>query len=164
MKHSSYKDIQRARNLAVDMFAEHRAVSDVARYVGFSRQTVSRWHSVWEKQGPEGLKVGTPGPVRGLGDEQLEQVKQALLEGPRAHGYDTELWTLDRIIGLVLAKTGIRYSQTHIWRLLKRLGWSCQKPERKARERDEAEITRWKAQGWPRIKKGRKKQEQDSSF
>ena len=76
-------------------------------------------------------------------------------KGPEAFGFDTELWTLARIAAVIEQLTGVRYHPGHVWRLLRRLGWSPQRPARRATERDEAEIARWRAQEWPRIKGGR---------
>jgi transposase len=76
-----------------------------------------------------------------------------LLQGPRRHGYRTELWTLARVADLIAAKFGVRYHPSAVWHILRAMGWSCQKPERRARERDELAIQRWRQDDWPRIKK-----------
>jgi transposase len=90
-----------------------------------------------------------------LSDVQAAQVEQALLAGAQANGFATDLWTLDRVAQVVEHLTGVRLARASVWRLLVgRLGWSLQRPERKARERDEEAIARWVAYEWPRIKKG----------
>jgi transposase len=76
-----------------------------------------------------------------------------LARGACQHGYATELWTLKRIGRLIASHFGVAYEQSGVWRLLRALGWSCQKPERRARERDDEAVVRWRAQEWPRIKK-----------
>jgi transposase len=76
-------------------------------------------------------------------------------KGPQAFGFDTDLWTLGRIAEVIERLTGVGYHPGHVWRLLRRLHWSPQRPARRASERDEAEIARWRAQEWPRIKGGR---------
>src|ERR1017187_2581620 len=76
-----------------------------------------------------------------------------VLKGPIAQGYRTNLWTTARIAGLVEREFGVSYHPDHIGRLMHSLGWSPQKPERRALERDEEEIERWKQEEWPRIKK-----------
>ncbi len=65
----------------------------------------------------------------------------------------TKLWTLPRIAELIACKFGAEYDQSGVWRLLRRLGWSCQRPERRARERDQAAIVQWRQKDWSRIKK-----------
>jgi transposase len=75
------------------------------------------------------------------------------MRGAIAHGYPTELWTCTRIADLIRVEFGVDYHRDHIGRLLHDLGWSYQKPERRALERDEAAIERWKHKDWPRVKK-----------
>jgi Winged helix-turn helix/DDE superfamily endonuclease len=74
-------------------------------------------------------------------------------QGALHAGYRTELWTIPRVAELIRDEFGVRYHPAHVWKLLTALGWSCQKPERRAVERDEAAIARWKREDWPRIKK-----------
>ena len=90
-----------------------------------------------------------------LSDVQAVQVEEALLAGAQANGFATDLWTLERVAQVIQRVTGVRLARASVWRLLVgRLGWSLQRPERKARERDEEAIARWVAYEWPRIKKG----------
>jgi transposase len=148
--------LRRARLEACDLFVEGHSCAEVARRLGFARQTVSRWHQRWEAEGAEALSdVNVGGRKRRLTEEQLKGVVEELLKGPQAHGYETQYWTLARIAALIEAKTGVRYSITHVWRLLRRVKWTCQKPERRAKERNEKEIARWREEEWPRIKRGR---------
>jgi transposase len=75
-----------------------------------------------------------------------------LLKGPGAHGYKTQLWTLPRVALLIEKLTGVRYHPGHVWKLLGALGFSCQRPERRAVERDEPAIGHWKRVRWPDIR------------
>ena len=107
-------------------------------------------------QGPRHCRVAAPraGPPK-IGDDQLEPIQQALLEGALAHGFTTDVWTLDRIALVIQGLTGVGLSNPSVWRLLRgRLGWTVQRPERQAKERDEQAIQHWVAHEWPRIKKG----------
>lgn len=97
-----------------------------------------------------------------MDEHQWQDIERALLEGPRAHGFDSDLWTLERIAGLIYKMTGVSYHPNSLWELLRRLGWSCQRPHRLAKERNEEEIARWKKEEWPRIKRGHKSGEQPS--
>ena len=98
---------------------------------------------------------GPTGPDPKLSDAQLAKVEEALLKGAMANGFDTDLWTLERVAVVITQLTGVRYHPGHVWVILRRrLGWSVQRPERRASERDEEAIQRWVAQEWPRIKKG----------
>lgn len=76
-----------------------------------------------------------------------------LLEGPLAAGFPTDLWTLTRVAQVIERHFGVKYHPGHVWRILRDLGWSPQKPERRARERDEEAIERWRKEDWPRIRK-----------
>jgi transposase len=76
-----------------------------------------------------------------------------LLQGAVAHGYGTALWTLPRVADLIARTFGVHYHPAHVWKVLRGEHWSCQKPERQARERDDAAIERWRTERWPHIKK-----------
>jgi len=97
-----------------------------------------------------------PGRVARLSHKQRRQLVRLLLKGPTAHGYHTDLWTLARIAQVIYKRFGVRYAPSHVWRILTALGWSCQKPERRARERNEEAIARWRKKDWLRIKKSEK--------
>jgi transposase len=99
--------------------------------------------------------IGAGARAARLSAAELEAVAQALGKGPQAFGFDTDLWTLARVAAVIERLTGVRHHPGHVWRLLRRLGWSPQRPARRASERDEAEIARWRAEEWPRIKGGR---------
>lgn len=128
--------------------------AQVAAKVGAPRQTVYRWREVLDSQGLDALRDMSKGgrPAR-LGAEELSRVQVALLEGPQAHGFGTPLWTIKRVRLFIERTFGVRYSEVHVWRLLGQLGFSSQKPERRALERDEAAIEHWKKRTWPGLKK-----------
>jgi transposase len=99
------------------------------------------------------VSKGPAGPKSKLTVEQTQQVTQALLTGPAAYGYKTALWTLPRVASLIEDLTGVGYHPGHVWRLLGASGFSCQRPERRAVERDEKAIRRWQRTDWPALKK-----------
>jgi transposase len=144
-----------ARRLrAAELLAQGRSQAEVAELVGVSRESVRR---LLAQGGVAALRrrraAGRPPK---LSDAQAAQVEQALRQGAKANGFATDLWTLDRVAQVVEHLTGVRLARASVWRLLVgRLGWSLQRPERQARERDEEAIARWVAYEWPRIKKGR---------
>jgi transposase len=146
-------DEQRRMRAAV-LFREGLSNAEIGRRLHVSRQSVSGWCQLWKQNGEAGLKVRMPGRCSQLSEEQRQQIVQALLQGPQAHGFQTPLWTLARIAELIARLTGVRYHPGHVWYLLKELGWSCQEPEAQAKERDQAEIERWLSKDWPRIKRG----------
>ena len=147
------------------MFAQGRTQAEVARELGVSRQSAHLWHARFQQGGVEALRSrGPTGPDPKLSAAQLATVEQALLQGARANGFDTDLWTLERVAVVITQLTGVRYHPGHVWMILRhRLGWTLQRPERRASERDEEAIARWVAQEWPRIKKGQPQNRPGSS-
>jgi transposase len=138
------------------VFAQGRSQAEVARELDVSRQSASRWHAGWQASGTTGLQSrGPTGRRPKIADDQLEVIEQALLEGALAHGFATDVWTLDRIAVVIQGLTGVQLSNPSVWRLLRgRLGWTVQRPQGQAKERDEQAIQHWVAHEWPRITKG----------
>jgi transposase len=146
------------------LLAEGVSQSKVAREMGVARQSVHQWAKVMEAQGEKGLVRVPTGRKPRINSVQLEQLGELLKAGPQAHGYATALWTTERIARLIHRQFGVRYHRDHIGRLLGQMGWSCQRPTGRARERKEEEITRWKRVVWPRIKKKPKQKGAHSSL
>ncbi len=94
------------------------------------------------------------GPKPKLSRDDLTALERELLKGPRAHGFPTELWTLARVAELIERRFGVAYHPCHVWKVLRRMGWSAQKPERRAREQDEAAFRRWREAEGPRMQGG----------
>jgi transposase len=147
--------MEAVRMAAVELFEQGFGQAEVARLLETSPQNVHRWHTKWKLGGREALvSVGPPGRVPKIGDEELEGVRHALLAGARAHGFEQDLWTLQRIATVIERVTGVRHHPGHVWYILRdRLGWSPQRPVRRAVERDEDAIVTWVETDWPRIKK-----------
>ena len=139
------------------LFAAGRPQAEVAHQLGVARQNVSRWHAQWQAGGLQALASrGPTGSAPRLSDQQLQAIDQALREGARAHGFDTDHWTLDRITCVIERLTGVAYHPGHVWKLLRhRLHYRLQRPARRATERDERAIARWVATDWPRIREKR---------
>ena len=95
------------------------------------------------------------------GDRQ--RIERGLKRGPEALGYRTSLWTAWRVADLIERECGVRYSTVHAWRVLRALGWTPQRPARRALERDEAAMRRWKRVRWPELKKTPKGEAKPSS-
>ena len=138
------------------LFGRGKSQATVARELGVSRMTAHRWYHAWRAKGRRALKAaGRAGRKPRLDCRQLVRVEAALLQGPAAHGFATNLWTLPRIAAVIARRTGVRYHPAHVWRILQGLHWSRQRPARQARERDEAAIRHWRRQRWPAVKKTR---------
>jgi transposase len=151
--------MEKRRHQAAKLFAKEYSAPEVARRLGVARQVAYRWKSAWEHGGPSALaSKGPAGRKSRLTAEQTRQVTEALLAGPAAVGYKTALWTLPRVAGIIEDLTGVRYHPGHVWRLLGASGFSGQRPERRAMERDETAIRRWKRVTWPALKKKARQQ------
>jgi transposase len=148
--------LERRRMVAARLLRQGVSQSEVARRLGVHRQSVIRWVRQLAQSGRAGLKkAGRAGRKPRLSPAQLRQLEQGLKRGPEALGYATGLWTANRVQELIEYRTGVRYHAAHVWRILRQLGWSCQRPTGKALERDEEAIRYWKRVRWPRIKKKR---------
>jgi len=147
------EQLQARRRRAIELLDTGESLSSVARAVDASVSSVHRWYQAYQAEGWKGLSPhSTPGRPAKLSARERERLGELLQRGPPAAGYESELWTLQRVADLIEAKFGVSYHPCHVWRLLQKMGWSCQKPERRARERDEDKIARWRRR-WPHIKK-----------
>jgi transposase len=148
------KQLEQRRIRAVKLLQDGHGIRETARMLGASPSSVVRWRDAHKKGGRQALASKLP-PSRPckLSEKQLLKLQKLLLKGPKANGYKTDLWTLRRIAALIRKHFGINYHIAHVWRILRKLGWSCQKPEKRARERDEQAIESWRKKDWSRIKK-----------
>ena len=149
--------LEQRRRRAVALLEQGWATADVAAKVGTTVRSVNRWWIAYCEQGKTGLDaLPHPGKPCRLSPRQRDLLTRRLLKGAKANGYSTDLWTCVRIAEVIERHYGVHYHVDHIPRLMASLGWSCQKPERRAVERDEAAIERWVLKDWSRIKKRRK--------
>jgi transposase len=149
-----FKAMERRRQRAARMFKAGKPQAEVARVLKVSRESVSRWHEKYREGGAAALRgAGRAGRKPRLDREGLKRVDRALREGARAHGFATDLWTLPRIARVIERITGVRHHPGHVWRVLRRLNWTLQRPAKRARERNEAAVRRWVAERWPAVKK-----------
>jgi transposase len=100
-------------------------------------------------------KAGRAGRKPRLAPADLRRIERGLKRGPEALGYDTSLWTAWRVADLIERECRVQYHPGHLWGLLRKLGWSCQRPMGRAFERDATAIRQWKRQRWPTLKKRR---------
>jgi transposase len=151
-----HEQMEKRRLRAARLLERGLSVAEVARRCQVARQVAYRWHEAWLKGGEAALaSKGPAGRKSRLTADQRQKIVDALLAGPAAQGYQTRLWTLPRTAALIERLTGICYHPGHVWRILGDLGFSCQRPERRAIERDEQKVQEWKRKDWPRIKKKR---------
>ncbi|MDE0293498.1 MAG: winged helix-turn-helix domain-containing protein [Bryobacterales bacterium] len=125
--------------------------SETARRLKVSRQTVSEWRRQYQRQGAAALRRAGRKPL--LNAAQRERLVTLLLEGPEAHGFPTPLWSCPRVARLIGDEFGVDYHEGHVWKVLRGLGWSPQRPVSRARERNEEAIRTWKRKTWPGVNK-----------
>lgn len=146
--------LEQRRRCAVAMLKQGMEPGAVAKAVYASTASVGRWRKAVREGGAKALSARpVPGRPPKLDPTRHPEIVQLLLRGPIHYGFATQLWTLARIAEVIERHLGVDYHPSQIWRILSGLGWSCQKPESRARERDEQAILRWRKQVWPRIKK-----------
>jgi transposase len=159
-----FQALERRRLQAARLLKKGVHQSEVARQVGAHRQSVSRWAQQLETVGLSGLrKAGRAGRKPRLSAEDLHKIENGLKRGPEALGYETGLWTAWRVAHLIEEECEVRYHASQAWRILRQLGWSCQRPAGRALERDEEKIRIWKQKRWPELKKRPKKKAERSS-
>ena len=146
--------MEKRRTEAARLFGEGKTQAEVARELGVSRQSVSRWYARYRHGGAKRLKgAGRAGRKPRLDAKQLKRIDSALRKGPQSYGFETDLWTLPRIATVIERVSGIHYHPGHVWRVLQQLGWTLQRPSKRAMERNEESVINWISQRWPAIKK-----------
>jgi transposase len=142
------------RRRALALLDEGRSLNEVGRRIGCAPSSVMRWREARRQGGQEALKVRfSPGRPPKLSTLKARELVKVLLKGAMASGYPTQLWTTARVADVVWRKFRVRYHPDHVGRLLHGLGWSHQKPRKRALERNEREIRRFVQHEWPRVKK-----------
>ena len=148
------QQLEQRRRKAIALLEQGHNNQEVARLVGASPGAICDWRKAYHKHGEAFFEAySPPGRKPCLSDKQVDRLKKLLLKGPREHGYLTELWTLQRIAEVIEKHFEIAYDPSSVWHILRRMGWSCQKPEKKAREQNPEAVAQWRQTDWPRIKK-----------
>ena len=142
------------RERVLRLLQRGHAPAELAEAIGVTLRSIQRW-----RRGAQNLRAKrplsrrSPGRPRRLTTQQTERLKRSLQKSARAYGYAEDYWTLVRIADLIWKLFGVRYTPSGVWHLLRRMRWSCQKPQRVAFQHDDQAIAHWKRYVWPRIKK-----------
>lgn len=153
-RHGKPKELEQLRLVAARMFEMGRPTREIATAVGRDEQTVRAWRRVWRTSGVGGLRAKPhPGRQPKLSAEQWQAVLSMLLRSPREFGYDAYLWTTTLMARLIRDRLGVEFHHDYVGEMLHRLGWSCQQPAKRAKERDEAAIRHWRDVTWPGLLK-----------
>lgn len=152
--HGSPEQLQRRREQAIQLLERGHRPCEVARMLRVDRRSVRRWKAAYRRKGQAGIAARpAPGRPPRLQPRQKRRLESLLLKGARAAGFGSDVWTCARVSQIVQDRFGVHYHLSHVWRLLRSLGWSCQKPARRPIERDEALIAQWVRKDWPALKK-----------
>jgi len=128
--------------------------ADVARKYGVSPAAVSKWDKIIRAEGIEGLRMHkAPGKTPKLTEQEKERLKEILIEGPLAHGWETDIWTSRRVKEVIQKEFGVEYHLHHVPKLLHKLGFRPVKPKRQAAEKDEEKKEEWLKTTWVEVKK-----------
>jgi len=146
--------LEKRRFEAVKLFGKNFNNSEIGRRVKVSNQTVSRWRKEYQEGGSVALRsAGRAGRLPCLDEADKGRLVELLHQGPERLGYETPLWTCERVAHLIEKNFEVDYHPGHVWRILRQLLWSVQQPVGRALERNEARIEDWKQRRWPEIKK-----------
>ena len=149
------KKLERRRLQAGRYFSQGKSQAWVAGRMRVTTAASCKWHRAWRKDAVAGLKSkGRCGVKKSLSKEKLRRIQRTLDKGPLKAGFQNDLWTLERVRAVMKRETQRSFHIGYVWKILTRdLGWSNQKPVRRARERNEAAIARWRKTQWPAIQK-----------
>jgi len=140
-------ELERQRFRAVALLDAGHRPGEVARKLGVSPAAVSQWKRLYRQAGVDGLRsTPHPGPKPRLTPAQRRKLERLLLKGPLAHGYPTDVWTLNRVAEVIEKRFAIHYDRSSVWHVLKSVGWSCRKPDCRANECDNDDVIGWRRQ------------------
>ena len=146
----SVQEFEGRRKAAGRLFDKGKTAYFVAKKFAVATATAREWKERWAK----GTLAAQPqGPRSKLTKVQEQEIVSAIFAGPEKAGYATQLWTLSRITELIRKTQAVSYKPRSAWHLLGRLGFSCQRPERRVKQRDEEAIARWTKTEWPKLRK-----------
>ncbi len=146
------QQLARRRRRALRLLRQGKDPKYVAQKVGTTERSVRRWQQRAQAPKTQAPRRRPGRPAR-LVPAQVKYLIEILKQGALAQGYIEDYWTLGRIAHLIWQLFAVRYKPSGVWRLLQRIGWSCQKPQRRSFGGNKAAIARWRRSTWYRIKK-----------
>jgi transposase len=135
------EELERRRRRAVELVKRGESPTKVAYFLGCGRSSVYTWLKADREDARRLAARPHPGPTPRLSDEQIGQLEGRLLQGARAQGWPNDLWSAHRVAEVIRRRFGVTYHVEHVRKLIRRrLEWSSQRPQKKARQRNEAKI------------------------
>jgi transposase len=146
--------LEERRTKGFEMLDTGFAPTEIATDLSVSRQIVHKWKQKYDQHGLQGAKAKLhPGTTKLLNSNQLQELKNIILNGAKAQGFPSDAWTCPRIASVIQTQFNVDYSVRHVGYVLRDLGFSAQKPETRALKRDEQKIQTWVLETLPELKK-----------
>jgi transposase len=147
----SYSQDLRERVIAA-LEAGEETQAEIAERYGIHESTLDKWWYRWRTTNSCAALPYAGGRKRRLSTDQLETLRQLLIQGATVQGWENDLWTAKRVADTVQRHFGVDCSSHYAWTILRQyLGWTSQRPVRRVKEGDDVEIMRWREQDFPRI-------------
>lgn len=154
----SHEFLEGCRIRTIELYKKGEKVSDIAYFLGFHRGVISKWISLFKREGKKALlSKKAKGPSYKLSEKELKEILLMLKDNAIKYGFETPLWTCKQVQQIIHKKIGKKIHTTNLMRLFKKLRLSPQKPERFAFQRDKREVRRWLNEEWPKIQRHRRK-------
>jgi transposase len=135
------EELERRRRRAVELVKQGESPAKVAYFLGCGRSSVYTWLKLDRDASAKLAAKPHTGPKPRLSDDQIQELEDLLLKGPKAHGWHNELWSAHRVAAVIRRHFGVGYHVEHVRKIIRRRrNWSSQKPERKARQRNGEKI------------------------
>lgn len=148
------KDYEGLRKRCIELLAAGHISERVSEMLGCTSGWVAKTKKRYAREGESGFLTKKPGGQKSrLSGEQIQGLLLELEKGAVAHGFSGEIWNRKRVAAVILKLFGEKYDPTHVGRILKKAGWTKQKPQVKARQQQAEAVEKWHAQGLPAIKK-----------
>ena len=155
MTNKQPEDWQEARRLrAWELKQQGWKAARIAEALGVTPGAVSQWFKRVAEEGVQGLyRRKPPGAKPRLTPEELKQLLALLEQGAEAHEFRGDVWTRPRVAKVIQREFGVTYTPQQVGNILRKLGWTPQKPVTWASQRDELAIAAWRTETWPGLKK-----------
>lgn len=153
-RHFSHEVLEQFRFRSILLRRKGWLVNEIADAFGVNRRAITRWWTIYQKDGKKALRSKKAfGPSYKLTSEEMSDLITLLKEDAAKHGFETPLWTCQRIRQVIYQKTGKKIHSTNIMRWLKKWNFTNQKPKRQASQQDTKAVKRWVKEEWPKIQK-----------
>lgn len=154
----SHEFLEGCRIRTIELYKKGEKINEIAYFLGFHRGVISKWISIFKKEGKKALmSKKANGPSYKLSEKEIKEIFSILYDDATIYGFETPLWTCKRVQQIINKKFGKKIHTTNIMRLFKKLNLSPQKPERFAKQKNRKAVKRWLREEWPKIEEHRRR-------